>query len=65
MNKFNWDKADRVATWVAIVWGVFFIAWVMFGWLIDWWLVGGIVLAAKMFVDAFRMERDGKSEDER
>ena len=64
MNKFNWDKADRVATWVATVWGVFFIAWVMFGWLIDWWLVGGIVLAAKMFIDAFRMEREEKSDDE-
>ena len=33
--KLNWDKADRVATRVAIMWGVFFIAWVMFGWIID------------------------------
>lgn len=42
-----------------IIWaGVFFFAEVLLGWLIDWWLVGGIVLAAKMFIDAFRMERN-------
>ena len=35
MNKLNWDKVDRVATWVAIAWGVFFIAWMMFGWIVD------------------------------
>ena len=35
-----------------IIWaGVFFFAEVLLGWLIDWWLVGGIVLAAKMFID--------------
>jgi uncharacterized membrane protein len=35
MNKLNWDKVDRVVTWVAIVWGVFFIACMMFGWIVD------------------------------
>lgn len=44
-----------------IIWaGVFFFAEMLLGWLIDWWLVGGIVLAAKMFIDAFRMEREKK-----
>lgn len=42
-----------------IIWaGVFFFAEMLLGWLIDWWLVGGIVLAAKMFIDAFRMDRN-------
>lgn len=42
-----------------IIWaGVFIVAEMFFGWLIDWWLVGGIVVAAKMFIDAFRMDRN-------
>lgn len=39
--KTNWEKVDRVATWAAIVWGVFFVVWVMFGWV---WTIANDVL---------------------
>lgn len=48
---------EKVLIWM----GVFIIAEMLLGWLIDWWLVGGIVLAAKMFIDAFRMERENEN----